>query len=43
MTTEARAVIAGDDALEVSILGRRHRARVLEEPPCDPTHGRLRR
>ena len=32
----------GDGALEVSILGRRCAARVLEAPPWDPTDARLR-
>ena len=31
-----------DGALDVSILGRRCRARVLDEPPYDPTNARLR-
>ena len=31
-----------DGALEISILGRRHSARVLAEPPCDPMNTRLR-
>ena len=30
------------DALEISILGRRHFARVLAEPPYDPANTRLR-
>ena len=33
---------AGGGALEISILGRRHPARVLAEPPCDPANTRLR-
>ncbi len=32
----------GDGALEISILGRRHSARVLTEPPYDPADMRLR-
>ena len=32
----------GDGALEISILGRRHSARVLAEPPYDPMNRRLR-
>ena len=32
----------GDGALEISILGRRHSARVLTEPPYDPADTRLR-
>ena len=32
----------GDGALEISILGRRHSARVLAEPPYDPMSTRLR-
>ena len=33
---------AGDGTLEVSLLGRRCRARVLDEPPYDPSGIRLR-
>ena len=33
---------AGDGTLEVSLLGRRCRARVLDEPPWDPSGIRLR-
>ena len=33
---------AGGGALEISILGRRHPARGLAEPPCDPANTRLR-
>ena len=32
----------GGDALEVSLLGRRRRARVLDTPPWDPGNARLR-
>ena len=32
----------GKDTLEVSVLGRRHAARVLDAPPFDPADSRLR-
>ena len=43
LRSEAGASGYGDDrALEVSILGRRCPARVLDAPPYDPTNARLR-
>ena len=40
---EAQAgILGGNAALEVSILGRRYRARVLDAPPYDPANARLR-
>ena len=38
----AAGATAADGVLEVSILGRRHPARVLAEPPCDPANARPR-